>query len=81
MDDDRNRSLDFQEFKKGVHDYGLDVEPKELREMFEKFDRDKSGSIDFDEFLVKLRPPLSNARKVLIQKAFRKLDKTGEPKA
>lgn len=28
MDDDQNRTLDFNEFKKGMRDYGLHPEPK-----------------------------------------------------
>ena len=28
MDDDQNRTLDFNEFKKGIRDYGLYLEPK-----------------------------------------------------
>ena len=27
MDDDGSKSLDLEEFKKGLHDYGLSVEP------------------------------------------------------
>merc|ERR1712080_640447 len=76
MDDDGNRSLDFYEFKKGLHDYGADVSKNEAHEMFHIFDADGSGTIDFDEFLVKLRPPMSRARKDIIRKAFNKLDKT-----
>lgn len=30
MDDDRNRSLDFSEFKKGMREYGLYLDPKVL---------------------------------------------------
>ena len=26
MDDDGSRSLDFQEFRKGIHDYGIDLD-------------------------------------------------------
>ena len=26
MDDDGSKSLDFQEFRKGIHDYGVDLE-------------------------------------------------------
>lgn len=78
MDDDRNRTLDFNEFKKGMRDYGLHLEPKELQEMFSAFDRDGSGLIDFDEFLIALRPPMSKARKDVIGEAFNKLDKTGD---
>ena len=28
MDDDKNRTLDFTEFKKGIREYGLQLEPK-----------------------------------------------------
>ena len=28
MDDDENRTLDFNEFKKGIREYGLHLEPK-----------------------------------------------------
>lgn len=55
IDDDGNRSLNFAEFKKGIHDYGLNLEPHVIQEMFKTFDRDGSGSIDFDEFLITLR--------------------------
>ncbi len=26
MDDDGSKNLDFGEFKKGIHDYGVDIE-------------------------------------------------------
>lgn len=58
----------MQEFKKGLRDFGVDLEPHEVAELFESFDRDGSGTIDFDEFLVKLRPPLSKSRNNLIQR-------------
>ncbi|CAH3153098.1 unnamed protein product [Porites lobata] len=78
MDDDANRTLDFNEFKKGIREYGLHLEPKELKEMFQAFDADGSNVIDFDEFLLALRPPMSKARKNIINEAFNKLDKTGD---
>lgn len=55
IDDDGNRSLNFAEFKKGIRDYGLNLEPNVVQDMFKTFDRDGSGSIDFDEFLIALR--------------------------
>eukprot|EP00794_Sanderia_malayensis_P008018 gene8018-8877_t len=78
MDDDANRQLDFGEFKKGLRDYGLILEPTEAREIFDAFDKDHSGTLDFDEFLISLRPPMSKARKNIINAAFNKLDKTGD---
>lgn len=55
MDDDRSRSLDLKEFLKGLNDYGVMIEKEEAKDLFERFDHDKSGTIDFDEFLVTLR--------------------------
>lgn len=55
MDNDRNRSLSLDEFKKGVSDYGLKVEDDVLKKLFEQLDTDGSGSLDFEEFLQALR--------------------------
>ncbi|XP_065905567.1 calcyphosin-like protein [Dysidea avara] len=78
MDDDGSKKLDYDEFKKGIHDYGLVMEDPEIKEMFKRFDKDGSGNIDFDEFLTALRPPMGQSRKEIIMKAFAKLDKTGD---
>ncbi|XP_002156174.1 calcyphosin-like protein [Hydra vulgaris] len=78
FDDDGSRTLDFKEFSKGLRDYGLHLEPQEVKEIFDAFDKDKSQQLDFDEFLLALRPPMSNARKAIISKAFNKLDKSGD---
>jgi len=55
IDDDGNRSLSLAEFKKGCRDYGLELESDVVQQMFKEFDKDGSGSIDFDEFLRALR--------------------------
>ena len=55
MDDDESRSLDFKEFKKGIHDYGILMEDSVIKELFERLDADSSGQLDFDEFLKALR--------------------------
>ena len=55
MDDDNNRSLDFKEFLKGLNDYGILMEKQEATALFQHFDRDGNGSINFDEFLITLR--------------------------
>lgn len=55
MDDDGNRTLDLAEFKKGVQTYGLVVDEATLREMFQCFDRNGNGKVDYEEFIVNLR--------------------------
>uniref|UniRef100_A0A915PTI7 EF-hand domain-containing protein n=1 Tax=Setaria digitata TaxID=48799 RepID=A0A915PTI7_9BILA len=78
MDDNSNRKLDFEEFQKGLRDFGVNSSNEEVEETFKKLDKDGSGSIDFDEFLLALRPPMSKARLTLVDAAFKKLDKTGD---
>ena len=55
MDDNRDRKLSFEEFTKGITEYGFSYTKDEMKEIFNIFDKDHSGSIDFDEFLIKLR--------------------------
>ncbi|NXU65168.1 CAPSL protein, partial [Horornis vulcanius] len=78
IDGNNSRTLDFNEFLRGLHHYAVMINKEEAEELFRIFDKDSSGTIDFDEFLVSLRPPMSNARKEIIMQAFQKLDKTGD---
>ena len=55
MDDNKNRKLEFDEFKKVITEYGFSYSKDEFKEIFDQFDKDHSGTIDFDEFLEKLR--------------------------
>jgi Ca2+-binding EF-hand superfamily protein len=76
MDDDKSNCIEFAEFKKGVADIGCTLTKDELKAAYDTFDADKSGSIDYDEFLLKLRGDCLNAkRQTYVQKAFEKLDK------
>jgi Ca2+-binding EF-hand superfamily protein len=55
MDDDGSKSLSMSEFKKGVRECALVLSELELHELFSLFDRDRSGTIDYDEFLYGVR--------------------------
>ena len=55
MDDDRNKKLSLEEFRKGINEYGLGFTRDEINSIFSIFDKDKSGQIDFEEFLINLR--------------------------
>lgn len=77
-DDDGSKSLSYEEFAKGLHDYGVSVTAAETKELFEVFDKDGSGSLSFDEFLQSVRPPMNSNRLNLITKAFQKFDNTGD---
>lgn len=74
MDTDFSKRINFQELKQGVHVYGLDMTDEELKVLFDAFDRDHNQMIDFNEFIVALRPPMAKSRLKVIDEAFNKLD-------
>lgn len=55
MDDDNSKSLSMSEFKKGVRECSLNLTELQMHELFSAFDRDRSGTIDYDEFLLGVR--------------------------
>ncbi|CAH8493809.1 unnamed protein product [Dicrocoelium dendriticum] len=71
IDDDGDKKLEFREFFKGCRDFGTELTKEEAREIFETIDIDKSGTVDFEEFLKALRSRID-----IVNKAFMKLDKT-----
>jgi Ca2+-binding EF-hand superfamily protein len=68
MDDDNSNSINFNEFKKGLQDYGVPLRndavwppnrayntSQEYKAVFDQFDKNHDGGISFDEFLQALR--------------------------
>ncbi len=55
MDDDSSKNLNFVEFHKGLNETGCDLSESEAKDLFQKFDRDGSGTVNVDEFLVGIR--------------------------
>lgn len=77
MDDNNNKSLEIEEFVKAVKDFRVDIPENDLQRVFDAFDRDGGGTVDYDELLRVVRGPLNNFRKNLCMKAFEKIDKDG----
>jgi len=77
MDDNNSKSLDKYEFTKAMTDYMLGFSEQEIQKLFAYFDFDRSGAIEFDEFIRAIRGPMNPARKKIVLQAFKKLDKDG----
>ena len=77
MDDNNSKSLDKYEFTKAMTDYMLGFSESEIAKLFAYFDFDRSGQIEFDEFIRAIRGPLNPTRKKIVMQAFKKLDKDG----
>jgi len=77
MDDNNSRNLDLYEFTKAVKDYMLGFNDSEIKTLFNYFDIDRGGAVDYDEFIRVLRGPMNPFRKKLVAQAYSKLDKDG----
>jgi len=75
MDDNNSKSLDKYEFTKAMTDYMLGLTEGEIQKLFTYFDFDRSGLIEFDEFVRAIRGPMNANRKKIVALAFKKLDK------
>ena len=51
--------MDIREFQEGLQECGIQVSAAVARECFDQIDSDKSGAINFDEFLIALRVAIS----------------------
>lgn len=44
--------MDFDEFKKAIRDFQIDVQDSDIRRLFNYFDKSKDGQLNYDEFLL-----------------------------
>lgn len=78
IDDNRDRKLDLEEMLLGLKEYGATLEDDEVTELFKELDKDESGTVSFEEFLKAVRPPLPQERLDIIERAFAKMDQSGD---
>ena len=74
---DGNKKVDRQEFAVGLRENGVNLSPQEYSVLFDYFDKDRDGTVNFDEFLVGIRGQPNSRRQALIDKAFLKFDRDG----
>lgn len=55
MDDDNSKSLDMREFRKACLDFKFNLQENEINAVFKAFDDNGDGTIDYEEFIAKLR--------------------------
>lgn len=59
---DRNNQLDQNEFITGLAEWGVQISDDDALTLMDWMDKDKSGTLTFDEFLIGLRGGLNEAR-------------------
>lgn len=81
MDTDGNRALSFCEFWKGCREIGLsDISEGEFRALFNSFDENGDGFLQYEEFFKAIRGDLAPTRHDVVQRAFLKLNRKGTGK-
>ena len=55
VDVKKDKLIDFQEFQNALHVVGIYVDKAIEKQCFEEMDKDMSGTLDMDEFIVALR--------------------------
>jgi Ca2+-binding EF-hand superfamily protein len=62
MDDNGSGSLDLYEFRKGIKDFQVDIDDRDIDNLFKAFDINGNGDIDFDEFIRVVVGPMNQFR-------------------
>ena len=74
-DNDNNKTVSIDTFKKFCHDYRIDLTNNEINLLFAELDKNKIGVIDYQEFLNNVIGEMSEKRKKIIIQVFKSLDK------
>eukprot|EP01065_Artemidia_motanka_P032700 TRINITY_DN39690_c0_g1_i1.p1 TRINITY_DN39690_c0_g1~~TRINITY_DN39690_c0_g1_i1.p1 ORF type:complete len:573 (+),score=206.27 TRINITY_DN39690_c0_g1_i1:70-1719(+) len=77
MDDNKDRTLDREELKDGLLEWGVRLRDDEVKHLIIAFDRDGDGRLGLQEFLRGLRGGLNPRRRKVVRQAFQKFDKDG----
>ena len=75
LDENADKKISFAEFEKMFKRYRFNLSEIEVNNLFNYFDKDKSGFIDYSEFLNGITGELNDFRKNILKQVFQKLDK------
>mmetsp|Transcript_72498 Transcript_72498/g.143977 ORF Transcript_72498/g.143977 Transcript_72498/m.143977 type:complete len:391 (-) Transcript_72498:608-1780(-) len=77
VDRNNNKTLEQDEFEQACRINNLGLSTQDMQTLFYAFDKDRSGTVSYEEFLRAVRGRLSPTRKTLVKKIFDVLDKLG----
>ena len=70
LDDDNSQTIDFDAFEKTAQDFRFGISYDELQKLFNFFNKERNGRIDYDEFIRIFRGQMSNSRRNLVEQIF-----------
>ena len=74
-DENDSKTISLPEFVKFCHNYRIPIVGKDINLLFEEFDKDKSGEINYEEFVYSFVGEMNERRKRLIKILFDSFDK------
>ena len=74
-DNDNNKTVDINEFRKFCHDYRIPINDNEIQVLFSELDVNRNGKIDYEEFLRGVVGEMNERRKKIVLQAFKVFDK------
>ena len=74
-DNDNNKTVDINEFRKFCHDYRIPINDKEIQVLFSELDINRNGKIDYEEFLKGVIGEMNDRRRNIVLQAFKIFDK------
>ena len=74
VDENNSQTIDFFEFKQVCNMFNFGLNDTQLKKIFDNFDTENTGEIDYDEFIRTIRGEMNEFRQNLVQKVFEKLD-------
>ena len=74
-DENDSKTLTLPEFIKFCHDYRIPISGKDINILFDEFDINKNGEINYEEFVLAFTGEMCERRKRLITILFEVLDK------
>jgi len=77
-DETKSNKLKRKDFYKFYDDYRFNISPNVEKELFNTFDHNKSGAINYNEFIHALIGKMNDFRTQIVEEVFEKLDKERE---
>ena len=75
IDENGDKKISFKELEKMFKRYRFNISQIEINNLFNYFDKDGSGFIDYGEFIGGILGDLNEFRKGILKQVFEKLDK------
>ena len=66
--------MDYDEFSKALNEFKINLSTDECICLFNQFDKNGNGIIEYDELVNQIRGSMNQKRKDIVAKAFKKLD-------